>query len=157
MAAKASWPSIKIAAPAKPEIDRYEHQSRPMGNRHRKGPQAQLRRPDPRQRARMTPVQQSEYAEADDKKARPDLNLRPPFGKGHEQREGKQNEEHGEEMADSQRSQRGQKRPRITFHQSGGNGERPAHAGVDAVIEAARNHGKPQSRGGPLVHGHADG
>ena len=99
---------IKIVAPAKPEIDRHEHQSGPMGNRHRKRPQAQLRRPDPRQRARMAPVQQPEYAEADDKKARADLDLPPPFGKGHEQREGKQNEEHGEEMAGSQRPQRRQ-------------------------------------------------
>ena len=90
----ASWPSVEVGGPAEPEIDRHEHQSRAMRDRHGEGPEPQLRRSYPRQHPRMAPVDEPEDAEPDDQETGADLDLLLPFDEGDQQREGKDHHEH---------------------------------------------------------------
>jgi hypothetical protein len=92
----------------------------------------------------MSPVGKPEQAERDDKEACCDLYRTLPFDDGDEQREGKDHEQHREQMADRERRERSHQRPRALLHQSSGNGERPPHARVDAVVEAARDDCQPE-------------
>ena len=48
----------------------------------------------------MAPVDEPKDAEGDDKQAGADLNLALPFDQRNQQREGKQHEQHREQMAD---------------------------------------------------------
>src|ERR1700680_1802990 len=57
---------IKVGGAAESKIDRYQHQSRAMRDRHGQGPQPQFCRSYPRQHSRMPPVDQPEDAEPDD-------------------------------------------------------------------------------------------
>ena len=86
--------------PAEPEIDRHQHKRRAMGNCHGKRPKPQLRRSYPGQCSRMTPVDEAEDAEPDDKEAGGDLYLALPIDEGDQQSEGKDYEQHREQMAD---------------------------------------------------------
>ena len=110
---------VKIGGPAEPEIDRHEHQSRAMRDRHDEGPEPQLRRSYPRQHPRMAPVDEPKDAKPDDQKAGPDLDLLLPFDKGDQQREGKDHNEHRQQMADRQRPKRRHKGAGTPFHQPG--------------------------------------
>ena len=85
---------VEVGGPAEPEIDRHEHQSRAMRDRHGERPESQLRRSYPRQRPRMAPVDQPEDAEPDDQETGADLDLLLPFNDGDQQRKGKDHHEH---------------------------------------------------------------
>ena len=107
----------------------------------------------------MAPVGKPEQTKGDDEEARPDLYRALPFDDGNEQREGKDNQQHCEQMADRERPKRGHQGTRAPFHQPSRNGERPPHAGVDAMVEAARDHSQPEPGGCPIgcVQIQADG
>jgi hypothetical protein len=92
--------SVEVGGPAEPEIDRHEHQSRAMRDRHGEGPEPQLRRSYAYQHPWMAPVDEPEDTEPDDQEAGADLNLPLPFDEGDEQREGKEHQEHRQQMAD---------------------------------------------------------
>ena len=96
----ASWPLLRSRGAAETKIDRYQHQSRAMRDRHGKGPDPKLRRSYPRQHPRMAPVDEPEDAEPDDQEAGADLELSLPLDKGDQQREGKDHHEHRQQMAD---------------------------------------------------------
>src|ERR1700730_10539600 len=66
---------VEIGGAAEIKIDRYQHQSRAMRDRHGKGPEPQWCRSYPRQHPRMAPVDEPEAAEPDDQEARADLDL----------------------------------------------------------------------------------
>ena len=91
--------AVEVGGPTEPEIDRYEHQSRAMRDRHGEGPEPQLRRSYPRQRPWMAPVDEPEETEPDDQEAGADLDLLLPFDEGDKQPEGKQHQEHRQQMA----------------------------------------------------------
>ena len=91
---------VEVAGPTEPEINRHEHQSCAMRDRHDEGPEPQLRRSYPRQHPRMAPVDEPEDAEPDDQETGTDLDLPLPFDEGDEQREGKEHHEHRQQMAD---------------------------------------------------------
>ena len=76
---------------------------RAMGDRHGKRPKPQLRRWYPRQRPRMTPIDEPEDTEANDQDAGENLDLQPPFDKRDQQRERQEYEEHRQEMTGRQR------------------------------------------------------
>ena len=92
--------AIEISGSAEPKINRYEHQSRAVSDRHDEGPEPKLCRSYPRQRPRMTPVEQSEDTEPDHQKAGTDLDLLLPFDEGDQQSEGKNHQEHRQQMTD---------------------------------------------------------
>jgi hypothetical protein len=92
--------SVEVGGPAEPEINRHEHQSRAMRERHGEGPEPQLRWSYPRQHPRMAPVGEPEDTEPDNQEAGADLDLSLPFDEGDEQREGKKHQEHRQQMAD---------------------------------------------------------
>ena len=73
-----------------------------------------------------------------------------PFDERDQQREGKDHQQHREQMAGRERPKRGHQRARTPFHQSSRNGERPAHSRVYAVIEAARDDSQPEPGGCPI-------
>src|SRR5271155_1030816 len=95
--------AIEVGISAKAEINRHEHQSRAMRDRHGKGPERQLSRSYPSQHPRMAPVDEPEDAEPDDQEAGADLDLWPPLDEGDQHREGKDHAEHRQHMADRQR------------------------------------------------------
>ena len=136
--------AVEFGFPAEPEIDRHQHQRRAMGERDGEGPKPQLRRRYPRQHSRMAPVGKPEQTEGDDKEAGADLYRALPFDDGNEQREGKDHQQHREQMAGRERPKRGHQGTRAPLHQSSRNGERPPHARVDAVVEAARDDSQPE-------------
>ena len=109
---KRSWP----VGSAQSKIDRQKHQSRALGDRHGKRPKPQLRRWYPRQRPRMTPVDEPEDTEANDQDAGENLDLQPPFDKRDPQRERQEYEEHRQEMTGRQRPKRSYKCARALFH-----------------------------------------
>jgi hypothetical protein len=111
--------AIEVSAPAEPEINRHQHKSCPMSNRHGEGPEAELCRSYPRERSRMARVDEQENSEDDHQKAGANLDLALPFDEGGQQREGKHHHQHGQEVADSQWPQRRNERARVPFHQSG--------------------------------------
>jgi hypothetical protein len=78
----------------------------------------------------MVSADKPEDTEPDDKEARGNLDLTLPSNEGDQQREGKQHEQHREQMARRQGPKRGHQGTRIPFHQSSRNGERPPHARV---------------------------
>ena len=92
--------SVEVGGPAEPEIDRHEHQSRAMRDGHGEGPEPQLCRSYPRQRPRMAPVDEPEDTETDDEEAGADLDLSLPFDEGDQQPEGREHQEHCQQMAD---------------------------------------------------------
>jgi hypothetical protein len=92
--------SVEVGGPTESQIDRYEHQSRAMRGRYREGPEPQLRRSYPCQCPRMAPVDQPEDTKPDDQEAGPDLDLSLPFDEGDKQPEGKEHQEHRQQMAD---------------------------------------------------------
>ena len=63
-------PLVKVSGPAEPKIDRHEHQSRSVPNRHGEGQKPELRRSYPRQRPRMAPVCEPVNSKCDDQEAR---------------------------------------------------------------------------------------
>jgi hypothetical protein len=80
--------SVEVGGTAETKIDRYQHQSRAMRDRHGKGPEPQLRRSYPRQYPRVAPVDEPQDAEADDQEAGADLGRSLPLDEGDEQSEG---------------------------------------------------------------------
>jgi len=92
--------AVEIGGAAETKIDRYQHQSRAMRDRHGKGPEPQLCRSYPRQHPRMAPVDEPEAAEPDDQEACADLDLSLPLDEGDQQREGKDHHKHRQQMAD---------------------------------------------------------
>src|SRR5262249_62254084 len=70
---------VAVRGLAKSEVDRHKHQPRAMSNRNGERPKPQLRRRYPRQRPRMTPVDNLKKAEPDDQQTGTDLNLLLPF------------------------------------------------------------------------------
>ena len=111
--------AVEIGGPAEPEINRYEHQSRAVRDRYGKGPKPELRRSYPRQRSRMAPVDEPEDTEPDDQKTGADLDLPLPIDERDQQREGKDHQEHREQMADRERPKRRHEGARAFFHQPG--------------------------------------
>ena len=91
---------------AEPKIDRYEHQPRAVSNRHGERPEPKLRPWNPRENARMVPVNEPEDAKGDDQQRGGDLDLPPPFNEGQQQREREHHRKHCQQMADGQRPQR---------------------------------------------------
>src|SRR5262249_13546817 len=91
---------VEVGGSAQPEIDWYEHQSRAVRDRHREGPEPQLRRSYPRQHPRMASVDEPEDNEPDDQQTGADLNLLLPFDNREQEREGKDHHEHRQQMAD---------------------------------------------------------
>ena len=146
----ASMAFVEVGGPAKPEIDRHEHQSRAMRDCHGEGPKRQLRRPYPRQCPWMALVDKPEDTEPDDEQAGADLYLALPFDEGDQQREGKKHQKHCKQMAGRQRPKRGHQGTRTPFHQSSRNGERPPHSRIYSVVEAARNDSQPEPGGCPI-------
>jgi hypothetical protein len=67
---------------AEPKIDRHEHQSRAVRNRHDEGPERLLRRSYSCQHPRMAAVDEPQDPEADDQQAGADLDLSLPCDKG---------------------------------------------------------------------------
>ncbi len=51
---------VEVSGSTESKIDRHEHQSRAMRDRHGEGPEPQLRRSYSRQRPRMAPVDEAE-------------------------------------------------------------------------------------------------
>ena len=98
--------AVEVSGAAETKIDRYQHQSRAMSDRHGEGPQAQLGRWYPRQPPRMTPVDEPEEAETDDQQAGADLDLPLPFDERDEQGKRKQDHQHGQQVAKRQRPER---------------------------------------------------
>ena len=88
--------------------------------------------------------------EGDDEEAGSDLYRALPFDEDDQQREGKDHEQHCQQMTGRERHKRGHERPRTPFHQSGRNRERPPHPGIHPVVEAARNDREPKSRDRPV-------
>src|SRR5262245_54301559 len=87
---------VELSGLAQPDIDWYEHQSCAMRDRHREGPEPQLRRSYPRQHPRMASVDEPEDAEADHQETGADLDLLLPFDDGEQHRERKGHHEHCE-------------------------------------------------------------
>src|SRR5262249_41286704 len=85
---------VEVGRLAEPEIDWYEHQSGAMRDRHREGPEPQLRRSYPRQHPRMASVDEPEDAEPGHQETGTDLDLLLPFDNREQQREGKYHHEH---------------------------------------------------------------
>ena len=79
---------VEAGGAAETKIDRHQHQSRAMRDRHGKGPEPQLRRSYPRQHPRMAPIGEPEDAKPDDQEAGADLDLSLPLDEGDQQREG---------------------------------------------------------------------
>ena len=92
--------SVKVGGHAEPEVNRHEHQSCAMRDRHGERPERQLCRSYPRQHSRMAPVDAPEDTEPDDQEAGTDLDLSLPLDEGDKQREGKDHHEHRQQMAD---------------------------------------------------------
>jgi hypothetical protein len=86
--------TVAVGGPAEAEIDRHEHQSCAVSDRHGERPEPQLRRSYPRQHPRMAPVDEPEHAEPDDQEAGADLDLLLPLDEGDQQREGKEHHQH---------------------------------------------------------------
>ncbi len=80
---------VEVGSPAESQIDRHEHQSRAVRDRHREGPEPQLRRSYPRQGPWMAPVDEPDDAEPDHKHGGADLYLALPFDQCNQQRKGK--------------------------------------------------------------------
>jgi hypothetical protein len=76
------------------------HQSGTMRDRYGEGPEPQLRRSYACQCAWMTPVDKPKDTEPDNKQAGAYLYLALPFDECHQHREGKEKQEHREQMAD---------------------------------------------------------
>ena len=91
--------AVEVSGAAETKIDRYQHQSRAMRDRYGKRPEPQLRRSYPRQHSRMTPFDEPEDTEPNDQEARTDLDLSVPLDEGDQQREGKDHDEHSQQMA----------------------------------------------------------
>ena len=84
----ASWPLSGSKPLTEAEIDRHEHQAGAMGEAPRRRTKAaSCVGRYPRQRPRMTPVDEPEDAETDDQQACADLDLPLPFDERDEQRE----------------------------------------------------------------------
>ena len=81
--------AVEVGGAAKTEIDRYQHQSRAMCDRHGKGPEPELRRAYPGERPRMAPVDEPEDAEPDDQQAGADLDLSLPLDEGDQKEKGR--------------------------------------------------------------------
>jgi hypothetical protein len=92
----------------------------------------------------MAPLDQPIDAEADDEKARAELDRTLPLGQHEQEREWQQHEKRCQEMSGGQSPQRTKERARALVHEPGRNGERPAHSRIDPVIETARNKSEPQ-------------
>ncbi len=95
---------VEIGLPADPEIDRHQHQSSAMRDGNGERPQGQLRRANPCQSPWMTLLDQPEDAESDHQQAGADLDLALPFHQRGQQCKGKQDKQHGEQMARSKRT-----------------------------------------------------
>ena len=98
----------------------------------------------------MASVDKPEDTEPDDKQAGAQLYRALPFDECHQHGEGKENQEHRQQMADHQRPKGGHQGTRILFHQSSRNGERPAHSRIYSVVEAARDDSQPEPRRCPI-------
>ena len=107
---------VEVGGPAETKIDRYQHQSRGMRDRHGEGPEPELRRSYPREHPRMAPVDQPESAKPDDQEAGADLDLSLPLDNGSQQREGKDHHEHRQQMAERKRPKCCHEGVRTPFH-----------------------------------------
>ena len=76
---------VEVGGLAETKIDRHQHQSRAMRDRHGEGPEPQLRRSYPRQHPRMAQVDEQEDAEPHDQEAGADLDLSMPLDDGEQQ------------------------------------------------------------------------
>src|SRR4029450_6258249 len=81
--------------------------------------QSPMRWPNPRQRARMTPVNEPEDAEPDDQQTGADLDRPLPFDEGDQQRKRQNHQEHRKQMAERQRPKRRHQGARTSSHQPG--------------------------------------
>jgi len=77
--------AVEVGGVAETKIDRNQHQSRAMRDRHGKGPERQLCRSYPRQHPRMAQVDEQEDAEPHDQEAGADLDLSMPLDEGEQQ------------------------------------------------------------------------
>jgi len=143
---------VESGRPAKPEIDRDEHQSSTMRNRDGKGPESQLRWRYPRERARMTPVEKPKDTETDDEKGRCSLDLALPLSERKQERERQQHQQSCQEMAGRQRPECSEQGPRTFLHQPGRNRERPSHPRIDTMVQTARDNREPKPRRRPICH-----
>ncbi len=129
---------------AQPEVDRHQHQPRAVRDRDRERPQAEPRRRDSRERARVPAPDQQHGAEADHERARADPDRRLPREQRGEQPERQHHREDRERMAEREIAERRDERGAAARHQRVRYRERPAHRGIEPVIDAAREHGRPQ-------------
>ena len=150
---------IKVFGRTEAKVDRQQHQTCAVGGRDCEGPERKLRRPDPGERSRVSPVDEAEDAEGDYGGARTDPDFPLPVQQCGHQRKRQKNDEHGQKVPSRQRRQRPNDVPLPTAHQAGGYGQWPSHSWIDAVIEAAGDHGQPKTSRGPLnvVHLQTDG
>jgi len=112
-------PAAGVFAPAEPKIDRHQHESRPMSNRHGEGPKTQLGWWYPCQRARMTRIQEPKETESHHQEAGANPRLSLPFDKSRQEREGKQHYQHRQQVTRGKRPKRRHKSARLLFHQAG--------------------------------------
>jgi hypothetical protein len=98
----------------------------------------------------MASVDKPEDTEPNDKQAGAYLYLALPFDECHQHREGKENQEHREQMAGHERPKGGHQGTRTPFHQSSRNGERPSHSRIYSVVEAARDDSQPEPGRRPI-------
>ena len=150
---------IKLVSGAETKIYRQQHQTRSMGGCDDEGPECKLRGSDAGKHARMSPVNETEDAKGDYGGARtdPDFVL-PVQQRGHRGKRQK-NDEHRHQVPDRKRHQGRHYVSSAMAHQPGGNGQWPTHSWIDAVIEAANDHGQPKTDRGPLnvVHLQTEG
>jgi hypothetical protein len=119
----------------RPQIDRHQHQARPMGHRGQKRPKRQTRWRDAGQKPGMATIDQQVDPQRDQQGRRADLDLALPFHQKQKHCERKQDRGHGHQMADRKRQKRLVEAAPAPVHQRRRNGKRPAHAGIDPVIQ----------------------
>ena len=137
-------PMVVRAAVGDAQIEGHQHQPGAMRHRREKRPERQTGRMHACQYLRVPAIDQQIDPHRDDQEPRADADLGLPFDKEHQERERQQNGDHGQEMSHRQHRQRLGHRHMATLHQRRRNGQRPAHARVDAVVEARKNDSPPK-------------
>ena len=109
--------------------------------------------------ARVSSVDEAKNAEGDHDDTRTDPDFALPIQQCGHQRKGQYNDKHGHEVPSRKWRQRRHYVPASPAHQAGGNCQRPSHSWIDAMIQAAGDHGQPKAGRGPLnvVHLQTDG
>ena len=149
-AAAAWWPASCSPAAADTEIDGQQHQARAMGRRDGERPERQLCRLDTGQETRMAAGDQQVDARRYDQQPGANADFMLPSDQGGHNGERRQDARHRQEVPGAERTERRDQVPSPLAHQPGGNRQRPAHPGVDAVIDAAGDYGQPEAGLHPL-------